>query len=206
MRPPVPVIINSASLALGPSPQRGVYINALDQRAMEEQFEIQPAIDDPSEYKAMIANARECFTINVPFLTRMGFDLPEPTDQERKEAMQIYHAAPTAPEKPRTLGTAVVLEKMLAKHDYVLPDPSNKMRNYVVFKLFEHAENDDPKISLKALEYLAKSSEVGLFSDKIEVNINQKTTIELESELTSLIKNISNRTDLRTIDAEFTQV
>jgi len=170
---------------------------------MEEQFEIQPAINDPSEYKPMLANARECFSLNVSFLERMGFDLPEPTPEERREAMQIFHAAPTAPEKPRTLGTAIVLEKMLAKHDYVLDDPSSKMRNYVVFKLFEHAESDDPKISLKALEYLAKSSEVGLFSDKIEVNITQKTTVELESELTSLIKNISNR---QTIDAEFTRV
>ena len=95
---------------------------------------------------------------------------------------------------------------MLSKHDYVLNDPANKMRNYVVFKLFEHAESDDPKISLKALEYLAKSSEVGLFSDKIEVNITQKTTVELETELTTMLKNISNRGNLGVIDAEFRAV
>lgn len=173
---------------------------------MEEQFSIDPVIDDPSEIIVMLAKARECFTLNATFLERMGFDLPVPTAEEKKEAMQIYHADPAAPAKPSTLGTAIVLEKMLAKHDYVLADPSNKMRNYVVYKLFEHAEHEDPKISLKALEFLAKSSEVGLFSDKIEVNITQKTTVELESDLTNLIKNISGRASPATIDAEFRAV
>jgi len=87
---------------------------------MEEQFSIEPAIDDPSEYSAMLACARECFTLNATFLERMGFDLPVPTAEEKKEAMQIYHANPSAPDKPSTLGTAIVLEKMLAKHDYVV--------------------------------------------------------------------------------------
>jgi hypothetical protein len=67
------------------------------------------------------------------------------------------------------------------------------MRNYVVYKLFEHAESEDPKVSLKALEFLAKSSDVGLFADKIEININQKSTVELESELSSLLKGIAQR-------------
>lgn len=172
----------------------------------EDNFEIEPAIENPSDFRRMLAHARECFTINVPFLEAMGFPLPEPTQDDKKEAMQIYHAGPLAPSKPSTLGAAVVLEKMLNKHDYVLNDPANKMRNYVVFKLFEHAESDDPKISLKALEYLAKSSEVGLFSDKIEVNITQKTTVELETELTTMLKNISNRGNLGVIDAEFRAV
>jgi len=177
---------------------------------MEEDFYIEPASDDPDEYRSMLANARECFTLRASFLERMGFDLPEPTADDKTEAMQIYTGAPNAPDKPSNLGTAIVLEKMLAKHDYVLADPSNKMRNYVVFKLFEHAENDDPKVSLKALEYLAKSSEVGLFSDKIEVNINQKSTIELESELSSLLKSIANRgvlpSSAAALDAEFSEI
>lgn len=131
--------------------------------------------------------------MSASFLEMMGFDLPEPTADDKKEAMQIYHSAPNAPPKPTTLGAAVILDRMLAKHDYVLADPSNKMRNYVVYKLFEHAESEDPKVSLKALEFLAKSSDVGLFADKIEININQKSTVELESELSSLLKGIAQR-------------
>ncbi len=173
---------------------------------MEEDFYIDPPSDDPDEYHALLAKADECFTSSVPFLQGMGFEMPEPTNEDRKEAMHIYHNTPLAPPKPTTLGAAVVLNSMLSKHDYSLNDPMHKMRNYVMYKFFEHAESEDPKISLKALEYLAKSSEVGLFTDKIEVNIHEKPTEELKSELTSLIGSILLRSKnpvLEATDAEF---
>lgn len=177
---------------------------------MEEDFYIEPALDNLAEYRVMLENARNCFSIKASFLERMGFDLPEPTAEDRKEAMQIYHETPDAPPKPTTLGAARVLDKMLAKHDYVLEEPTNKMRNYVMYRLFEHAEDPDPKVSLKALEYLAKSSDVGLFTEKVEININQKSTVELETDLTTLIKNIANRGSLpsssSTYDAEYTEL
>lgn len=171
---------------------------------MEENFYIDPPSDDPDEYKEKLQRANECFASSVPFLRGMGLDLPEPTLEERKEAMQIYTSAPNAPDKPTTLGTAVVLDGMLAKYDYALNDPVNKMRNYVMYKFFEHAENEDPKVSLKALEYLAKSSEVGLFTDRIEVNIHEKPTEDLKTELTSLISSILTRSKAPVVvDAEF---
>ena len=176
---------------------------------MEESVYIEPALDKPSEYVPMLEHVRECFAMNAAFLERMGFELPTPTQQDRMEAMQIYHATPDAPPRPTTLASAMVLEKMLNKHDYVLQDTSNKMRNYVVFKLFEHAESDDPKVSLKALEYLAKSSDVGLFAERVEININQKSTVELESDLTSLLTSIVKRTTLpsaNAVDAEFSSI
>ena len=67
----------------------------------EDNFEIEPAIENPSDFRRMLAHARECFTINVPFLEVMGFPLPEPTQDDKKEAMQIYHAGPLAPSKDR---------------------------------------------------------------------------------------------------------
>lgn len=174
---------------------------------MEENFYIDPPSDDPDEYRPMLAKAVECFASSIPFLRGMGFELPEPTIEDRKEAMHIYHNTPMAPSKPSTLGTAVVLDSMLAKYDYALNDPMHKMRNYVMYKFFEHAENEDPKISLKALEYLAKSSEVGLFTDRVEINIHEKPTEELKSELTSLISSILIRAKPGTVidvtDAEF---
>ena len=174
---------------------------------MEESFD--PPLDEPSAITNMLSHIRDCFTTSVEFLERMGFDMPEPTANDKKEAMQIYHATPDAPPKPTTLGAAIILNKMLSKHDYVLTDPSNKMRNYVVYKLFEHAESEDPKVSLKALEFLAKSSDVGLFTERVEININQKSTVELESDLSTLIKSIARRSlatpnVIDASDAEFT--
>ena len=83
-------------------------------KPMEEDFYIEPPLEDPSEYKSMLAHAKDCFTSNVQFMERMGFTLPEPTADDKNEAMQIYTASPNAPAKPTTLGAAIVLEKMLA--------------------------------------------------------------------------------------------
>lgn len=90
--------------------------------------------------------------------------------------------------EPSTPGAARVLEKLLKKFDYNLPNSSNQMRQYLVYKLFDWAENEDPKVSLKAVEMLGKVSEIGLFTTKLEVSTAEKPTEELESELTKLMK------------------
>lgn len=90
--------------------------------------------------------------------------------------------------EPSTPGAARVLEKLLKKFDYNLPNSSNQMRQYLVYKLFDWAENEDPKVSLKAVEMLGKVSEIGLFTTKLEVSTSEKPTEELESELTKLMK------------------
>ena len=65
------------------------------------------------------------------------------------------------------------------------------MRQYLIFKMFELAESEDPKLAIKALEMLGKVSEIGLFSTKIEVTTTDKPTNELETELTSLLATYS---------------
>jgi hypothetical protein len=62
------------------------------------------------------------------------------------------------------------------------------MRQYLVYKLFDWAENEDPKVSLKAVEMLGKVSEIGLFTTKLEVSTSERPTEELESDLTKLMK------------------
>jgi hypothetical protein len=101
-----------------------------------------------------------------------------------------------------------MLDSLLAKYDYQLVDPSTKMRNYVMFKFFELAENPDEKVSMRALENLARTSDIGLFAEKIEVNINQKSTAELESDLTRLVTNLlsKKKNPHETFDAEFREL
>jgi hypothetical protein len=52
-------------------------------------------------------------------------------------------------------------------------------------------KNEDPKLSIKALEMLGKVTEIGLFSTKIEISTNDKPTKELESELSTLLATYS---------------
>lgn len=116
---------------------------------------------------------------------------PEFTAQEKNEALSIFLEQPDAPLAPTTSGAAKALEKLLKRFDYNLPNATNKMRQYLIFKMFELAESDDPKLAIKALEMLGKVSEIGLFSTKIEIATTDKPTKELETELSSLLATYS---------------
>ena len=150
----------------------------------------------PSERDTASAylQAREVFA-DRSFLLNNGVahaDLPpEYTHQEKTEALSIFLEQPDAPLAPTTSGAAKALEKLLKKFDYNLPNATNKMRQYLIFKMFELAENEDPKLSIKALEMLGKVTEIGLFSTKIEISTTDKPTKELESELSSLLATYS---------------
>lgn len=170
----------------------------------ESDFEIPLAVVGASE---SLLNAQKAFTTDLDFIEAMGLPMPEITPQEKREALSIYHESPTAPIKPTTPGAALMLNKLLSKHDYTLTDPVAKMRNYVMYKFFELAEDEDPKVSMRALENLAKTADIGLFAERVEINIHQKTTVDLESELSLLLKNIASRSTLdvsNASDAEYT--
>lgn len=167
-----------------------------------DEFEIYTPVLTTVEQKAMLLHTQQCFDTSLEFIKTMGIPLPDITDDDRKEALHIFHESPLAPSKPTTLGAARMLDSLLAKYDYQLIDPTTKMRNYVMFKLFELAESPDEKTSMRALENLAKTSEIGLFSDKVEININQKSTAELEENLARLVGNILHRRTPDVYDAD----
>jgi hypothetical protein len=162
--------------------------------------------DSHAELMHAFYRANDCFKESLSFLEGNGLPLPDITEEDRKEALKIFHQSPTAPSAPTTLGAQRMLDSMLAKYDYSLSDPSAKMRNYVMYKFFELAESSDERISMKALENLAKTNEIGLFSDKLEININQKATVEIESELARLVTGILERRPVKSgfVEGEFT--
>ena len=80
------------------------------------------------------------------------------------------------------------------------------MRQYVLFKLFELAENEDPRLQIKAVEMLGKVSEIGLFTTKVEVAAADKPTGDLESELNELMSTYSLGGELGSIDASYAQI
>ena len=76
----------------------------------------------------------------------------------------------------------------------------------MLFKLFELAENEDPKLQIKAVEMLGKVSEIGLFTTKVEVAAADKPTGDLESELNELMSTYSIGGELGSIDASYAQI
>ena len=58
--------------------------------------------------------------------------------------------------------------------------------NYLLFNLMKRVDSDDPMESLKAIETLGKTSCVGLFSERVQVNYANKSDAELKQELSIL--------------------
>ena len=153
-------------------------------------------------------NAKEAFK-DPTFLDEQGIPpLPEPplTYAEKNEALNIFLEQPDAPVAPTTPGAAKALDKLLRRFDYTLANSTNKMRQYVLFKLFELAENEDPRLQIKAVEMLGKVSEIGLFTTKVEVAAADKPTGDLETELNELMSTYSLGGELGSIDASYAQI
>lgn len=176
----------------------------------EEPFEFPTVYGQlaPNEMSKRRVHAKEAFQDRV-FLSEQG--LPEPpepplTYADKNEALNIFLEQPDAPPAPTTPGAAKALDRLLKRFDYTLANSTNKMRQYVLFKLFELAENEDPKLQIKAVEMLGKVSEIGLFTTKVEVATADKPTGDLESELNELMSTYSIGGELGSIDVAYEQI
>ena len=81
------------------------------------------------------------------------------------------------------------LTGMLSAYDWAFIDMARELRGYTVAKIVEETQSPNANIRLKALGLLGKVTEVGLFTEKIEV---QKTEMS-DNELDQRIKDKLNR-------------
>lgn len=159
-----------------------------------------PLIQDVQGTPAEIAARSEAFFKTAEFISEAGAEI-EVGEQERAEARAIFNDGGMTPALiPTNSGVAIHLKALITEYDCRLLDSNIQARNYIVNRFLEISNPnpkvvkkpdgqeivvDPPKISeqLKALELLGKVSEIGLFTERIELNINSKSTEELESEL-----------------------
>jgi hypothetical protein len=72
---------------------------------------------------------------------------------------------------------------MLTAYDWEFIQQAKEIRGYTVAKLLEECENPSANIRLKALTALGRVTEVGLFTDKIEVKKTDLTDEEIDRKL-----------------------
>lgn len=73
---------------------------------------------------------------------------------------------------------------MLSSYDWQFVEESQRIRGFIVTKLLEEAEeHPDAKVRLRALELLGKVTDVGLFSERIEVKKTDITDAELDAQI-----------------------
>lgn len=193
-----------------------------------------PLIQDVQGTPAEIAARAEAFFKTAEFIEASGGEI-EIDEPERAEARAIFNDGGMTPALvPTTSASAIHLKALITEYDYRVLDSNIQARNYIVNRFLEISNPnpkivkdkegkdvviDPPKISeqLKALEMLGKVSEIGLFTERIEVNINNKSTEELEIELVETLTKYMGQAvpvekpkdpvlDLDTLDAELGRV
>ena len=149
---------------------------------------------NPQEVPDPVARAKACFNTYL-FLVANGLKKPNPEDPKdrnyiedcMREAAKQFTGNPTAKRRPFNAETTAWLNNLLDKYNNQVVEDVVKMRTYVKTRLIEESDptNPDTKATdrLKALDSLGKLSDMGMFKDTIEVNVNTKSTEELKEEL-----------------------
>lgn len=75
------------------------------------------------------------------------------------------------------------LTSMLTAYDWEFVNQAKELRGYAVAKILEDCENSNANIRLKALGLLGKVTEVGLFTDKVEIKQTAMSDAEVEQRI-----------------------
>ena len=131
------------------------------------------------------------------------------SELERQQARQTFTALTTAAPikeqkelvtKLETPAAVRHLTGMLTAYDWEFIHQAKELRGYAVAKILEDCEHPNANIRLKALGLLGKVTEVGLFTDKIEVKKTDLSEHEIDAKLKEKLARFMNVSDAEVID------
>lgn len=105
------------------------------------------------------------------------------TPEDKAESHRIFANKKLPSAKQLTPGVILNLEAILNEWDQEVLDVSRRLRNYVTNKLIVESADPDPRQRMKALENLGRIAGVGLFSERIDINITHRTVKDIETDL-----------------------
>jgi hypothetical protein len=126
----------------------------------------------------------------------------EVTDQDKAESHQIAANGQLPLVKTLTPGTIINLEAILSEWDHEVLDAGRRLRNYVTNKLIMDSNDPDPRVRIKVLELLGKLNNVGLFSDRVEINVVNRSIDSIEQELAKTLELYMGKIDEVEIEKE----
>jgi len=107
---------------------------------------------------------------------------PTTTPEEETLARDLFaEGRDPTPVEMQMPGSVLKLKALLDEYDHSLIKDAGKIRNYVVNRLIEESQTEDPKVRIKALELLGRLSDVGAFTEKHVVSIVHQPTSEIEA-------------------------
>ena len=109
-------------------------------------------------------------------------------DEEDRQVARAALATEKIKITESNAGTLLHLEAILSEYDRDLLNSATRLRSYVTNKLLIETTDEDPKVRLKALELLGKTASVGLFSERLEVNVTHRSIDQIDTELETLLE------------------
>ena len=152
-------------------------------------------------------------TATADWLDDLGVESDETVNAqvETTNARDAFKAAATAqpPEAPKaqlmqlkTPAAVRHLTGMLTAYDWEFVEQAKELRGYAVAKILEEVENPNANIRLKALGLLGKVTEIGLFTDKIEVKQAESSDAEIEQRIKDKLNRFMGVVDVIDVTTE----
>ena len=147
------------------------------------------------------------------WLQELGVDTDDEIIEqlETATAREAFHSVVTAaPDKEqkqklvqlKTPEAVRHITGMLTAYDWEFVQQAKELRGYTVAKLVEETQSSNANIRLKALGLLGKVTEVGLFTEKIEVKKVDSSDEEIEQRIKEKLNRFMNVVDVIDIESE----
>jgi hypothetical protein len=171
-------------------------------------------MDIPEDFtpveKASSAQMIDAQVATADWLKEMGLDDDKVTDDAQTDTARAAFASLTTGSTPASVQLALTnikapaavrhLVGMLTAYDWEFVHQAKELRGYAVAKLVEECESPNANIRLKALGLLGKVTEVGLFTDKIEVKKTDMTEDEIDKRLKEKLAKFMDVSDAEVTD------
>ncbi len=146
------------------------------------------------------------------WLNELGLADTKVDDQAAAATARNAFAALTNGTTPANIQTALTSMKtpvavqrlvgMLTAYDWEFVQQAKEIRGYTVAKLLEETESPNANIRLKALGLLGKVTEVGLFTEKVEIKKTDMSEDEIDRKLKEKLAKFMGVTDASYTDVE----
>jgi hypothetical protein len=183
---------------------------------LEHLLDFQPEVTSSTEAPPPVEKTTPIQALDVKintsdWLKSMGAPDKEAvvSELEKTQARETFTAlttnAPTADahamvSKLETPQAVRHLTSMLTAYDWEFIQQAKELRGYAVAKILEECEHPTASIRLKALALLGKVTEVGLFTEKIEVKKTDMTEDEVDRKLKEKLAKFMDVTDVQPIE------
>ena len=112
----------------------------------------------------------------------------EVNQEDRATSRAVLSNTATLKISEKNAGALVHLEAILSEYDKELLNASTRLRSYVTNKLLLETIDEDARVRLKALELLGKVSTVGLFSERLQVDVKHRQIEDIDAEIETILE------------------